>query len=540
MPEKPPSSITITTDQRRHDILGGLPLPNCPYLSSSLPPTEPGSNYGTPALHSPTVSLTFLTIGVTCITFGIIAAAKYDSARVFNRTIRDRSVRNGWWAAYFLVLGVSFVIDFIRYALDLPHMSRKPDRGSGKEATVEPQVIDAWLLFISAVLRSFSVFSFTLALNYQRKNRSSSITQDRSEHPTSSRNPAAGNHPSSSASSSRPASFPAYGAVSSQSLSPTRSPSGSRPGSFISRDRSPNANAAKARRARDSSNENIRDEEEALLEGYETPDGFDDDEPTSRSARCGSGSRCCGLAGCLRRVFASWGFLALILWLMNLLSIYLATNPPSMPPGHTLPNEIPVSFPPPLVDPGPHTYSPTFFRFSVAMDVIQHIPVLILATMIIAGPYEHEEGFVGLGRRTNRRRQGPAGSSKFLLFLGLLLGSVWLVKPSVLSRGVDALIRNTDSRSNLSYHGRMCVVPPWWWLEAHEDPTYMDGTNGETAPPILGTALPKPPGELHGWASWVDLLQWTGYTGLWLIFGFVRKEYKRNKEVAWVYSFFLK
>lgn len=101
-----PSSI-VTLHHRMHfDILGGLPLPNCPYPSSSLPPPEPGTKYRVDALHNPTVSFTFLTIGLTCLVFGIVAAAKYDSARVFNRRIRDKSVRNGWWATFFIVIGV--------------------------------------------------------------------------------------------------------------------------------------------------------------------------------------------------------------------------------------------------------------------------------------------------------------------------------------------------------------------------------------------------------------------------------------------------
>lgn len=68
------------------------------------------------------------------------------------------------------------MIDFIRYTLDLPHKINappaEPQRNGRKESTVEPQVIDAWLLLSSAFLRSFATFAFTLALNHQRVNRS--------------------------------------------------------------------------------------------------------------------------------------------------------------------------------------------------------------------------------------------------------------------------------------------------------------------------------------------------------------------------------
>lgn len=97
------------------DILGGIPLPNCPYPataivpSSTLPRTAATIYAGDKAeqnvLFNPTVSVTYLSLGIMCLGFGLVAGLRMNAVRVFNRKIKDPSVRNVWWALFFSCLG---------------------------------------------------------------------------------------------------------------------------------------------------------------------------------------------------------------------------------------------------------------------------------------------------------------------------------------------------------------------------------------------------------------------------------------------------
>ena len=49
-----------------------------------------------------------------------------------------------------------------------------PFRNEPTETGIDPQFIDSWLLIASAIIRSFSTLWLTLALDHQRKHRSSS------------------------------------------------------------------------------------------------------------------------------------------------------------------------------------------------------------------------------------------------------------------------------------------------------------------------------------------------------------------------------
>ncbi|KAJ3084151.1 hypothetical protein HK102_000749 [Quaeritorhiza haematococci] len=70
------------------------------------------------------------------------------------------------------------MIDAIRYISDLPRAQPpSPDVNSRTvedtlPTTVHPQVIDAWMLLASALLRSVSVAFLTIALYQQAKHRS--------------------------------------------------------------------------------------------------------------------------------------------------------------------------------------------------------------------------------------------------------------------------------------------------------------------------------------------------------------------------------
>ena len=59
----------------------------------------------------------------------------------------------------------------------------------------------------------------------------------------------------------------------------------------------------------------------------------------------------------------------------------------------------------------------------------------------------------------------------------------------------------------------ICVVPPYWWLEKQQN-NVVEIT--------------------HGWASWIDALQWVSGVGVYLVFSAMRAEYIRNME-DWVW-----
>jgi hypothetical protein len=187
-------------------------------------------------LHNPTISFSFALFGLVCFGLAVSTLFRHNEVRVFNKRITERSVRNSIWAVFFLVLGLSYVInhafsflyflnfvsfapiplvtiisfynslkyrysiEFVRYAFDLPFVSSVPlpqpgdnnitspiintytsqehvhyqnyiphnaTGNNGTTLTVPPEVIDNWLLFSAAFLRSLSTFFLSLALYSQ-------------------------------------------------------------------------------------------------------------------------------------------------------------------------------------------------------------------------------------------------------------------------------------------------------------------------------------------------------------------------------------
>ncbi|KAJ3130412.1 hypothetical protein HK101_005094, partial [Irineochytrium annulatum] len=181
------------------DLLGGVILPNCPYPSSSIPAPihhpdltgghessplqlqslanhadQPPNEFPTLRLHSPAISSTFSLGSFVCFLFAVTILVNHNSVRVFNRSIRHPSVRNSLWAGFFAVYAFSYGIDAIRYMTDLPisgfDIPSHAIIGGGR--TVAPEIIDAWLLTSSVLLRSLGIFLLCLALNHQLVHRS--------------------------------------------------------------------------------------------------------------------------------------------------------------------------------------------------------------------------------------------------------------------------------------------------------------------------------------------------------------------------------
>jgi hypothetical protein len=104
-------------------------------------------------------------------------------------------------------------------------------------------------------------------------------------------------------------------------------------------------------------------------------------------------------------------------------------------------------------------------------------------------------------RRRNTIKYGPSPISKSLLVVGAVFSLVYWFEPTLLFRALDFWYSHPQGI-------HLCIVPPYWWLE-------------------IGQGL----GLAHGWASFMDILQWLGGFGLLSIFIFMKNEYNRNIEV---------
>ncbi|KAI8905609.1 hypothetical protein EDD86DRAFT_249182 [Gorgonomyces haynaldii] len=114
-------------------------------------------------------------------------------------------------------------------------------------------------------------------------------------------------------------------------------------------------------------------------------------------------------------------------------------------------------------------------------------------------------------RGTRSRRQiGPLLWTKVLFFIGTLLILVWALEISVVSRFITETV-DVWGQSKLSLQGNLCAVPPWWWID--KDSVSFTGKKVYVA---------------HGWASWLDILQWLGLLGYICIFSAVKREFKRK------------
>ncbi|KAJ3145727.1 hypothetical protein HDU86_000821 [Geranomyces michiganensis] len=449
-----------------HDVLGGTPLPSCPYSSSTVSFLQ---------LASPNVALPHLLAGTLCVAFAVAVKTRYDGARVFNRTVADSSVRNGRWAAYFAVVGLSFLIDFARYALDLPHRlvntptpAPPPDPphaaetlpvspgSTRKETTVEPHVIDAWLLLTSAVLRSLSVFLLALALNHQLLYRSNAILRDRPTRADATRRHRADSTASSTSSHRRPSSYP-------QTYStPSSTPVQARRRSYESDGQAGDVDhTASAPRRTSPARRTVPDEEQGLLDAHRNPatiaPDLGDDDDTDIDDR--------GTACSLLQHLPPF-----------ILTMYILTERYKM--ASALPPITPVS-------------SSRLSRTGTSSSSSSHHP------------------------------DGPTFSTKLVALIAAMLALPAVLEPSVLARAVAAVAAKFSSGGDVTDEwdvDRVCVVPPWWWVDVGS----ADGGGG-----VVTTGL-------HGWASVVDLCMWSGVAAQAAWFAFVRREWRRNKE-EWVW-----
>ncbi|KAN0040160.1 hypothetical protein ACTA71_012050 [Dictyostelium dimigraforme] len=109
----------------------------------------------------PSISLIFASLSISCFIFATIIAFKYNSVDVFNKKIRTQTISNTLWIVYYLSLGLRGASNTIRYAMD-----------KAKEEHIEE------VFFIASLtLHGFTALALSLALNHQRRYRSTSQQQ---------------------------------------------------------------------------------------------------------------------------------------------------------------------------------------------------------------------------------------------------------------------------------------------------------------------------------------------------------------------------
>jgi len=91
---------------------------------------------------------------------GLVIAFKYNSVKVFNKKIRTQNISNTFWVLFFFSLGFKAACTAVRYSL-------VPQR-SARETTE----VSAFFL-AEFIMHGLSAFALSLALNHQRRFRSS-------------------------------------------------------------------------------------------------------------------------------------------------------------------------------------------------------------------------------------------------------------------------------------------------------------------------------------------------------------------------------
>jgi len=106
----------------------------------------------------PSLSITFIIIGLTSLFFAIYTIVKFNTVIVFDKPVRSPPISNNWWIAYFIAIAlrvISATTESTTFALD------------GNNETVTTA-----LIILSLIMSGLSTFALTLALNHQRKYRS--------------------------------------------------------------------------------------------------------------------------------------------------------------------------------------------------------------------------------------------------------------------------------------------------------------------------------------------------------------------------------
>ncbi|KAI8898766.1 hypothetical protein BC833DRAFT_620033 [Globomyces pollinis-pini] len=493
-------SLPSTTDPVSSDILGGIPLPSCPYPRSTF------LNQ-----FNPSVSFTYASSSIVLFLFGIVTLVHYNKVRIFNRRIKHPSVRNTEYACFYLFLAISFMIDAVRYMHDLPHQQPTKNHPNNDKWIVGPNIMDAWLLLASWLFRSLSLMFLTLALNQQRMYRST-VAATPAEHRNSSLYLPPNNQPSISDHAPllnhRPQSYP-----------------GTRPHLFPIN--------------RWSHDETSHSDALEETERFDPPS--DEGTPTSDRlpASIFDASKYSEFLTTVNNIFC-WEFCVILVWILKLLltlfsiDSYRLSDPVADPKSslYSLNGNLPtIDFMPNQPTNNIHLLQDTWSIFPLISSIIQIIPLLVLTFEIVTTPALPLETVVNThSRRTRNRVYGPSKTLKCLLLVSIVASLVYWLEISIVARILNVISPQPPSSAT-------CIVPPWWWVERNNFTMVPINIQEYQKPVKIIThgidSFMKSNTEL-GWASRMDGIQWIGSLSLIGIFFFMRQEYTRNQE-DWIW-----
>lgn len=116
-------------------------------------------------LYYPTTSFILASTAIVSFAIAIVTTWKYNSVRVFHQKIRTANISNTLWIFYFTTLGLRCAVDTARFANFDPTSK-----------------LDSALFLTGVVLHGIAGLFLGLALNHQRKFRSSNPSEPLLEH----------------------------------------------------------------------------------------------------------------------------------------------------------------------------------------------------------------------------------------------------------------------------------------------------------------------------------------------------------------------
>lgn len=146
------------------DILGGIQYLPCPPPPAPLAARSAWTSTTNGTFHveipHPNVTLGLGSLWLLLAFLSIYTAVNYQSVVILNRRNAHPSLGNAWWAAYFALMSSSFLLDFLRYAMDLPESSTPSSSLSGNN-----------FLLAACAIRRVSVAVLAASLSYHLQHR---------------------------------------------------------------------------------------------------------------------------------------------------------------------------------------------------------------------------------------------------------------------------------------------------------------------------------------------------------------------------------
>jgi uncharacterized membrane protein len=144
--------------------------PECPLPYKNAESTELIEAANLFSVHYLSTMVVYACIALVSTIFAVVAIIKYNSVKVLRRRIYDKKISNSFWIFYFIVIAIREICNTIQYGWF---------SGQGEAFYRE------YLISLVMLLSGLNILILTLALDHQRKYRSSSALQaDRGVNPS--------------------------------------------------------------------------------------------------------------------------------------------------------------------------------------------------------------------------------------------------------------------------------------------------------------------------------------------------------------------